>query len=310
MIKKIFVKDYVLKIVSLLIAILVWLYVIYIVDPEIEVTIDDVPVTYIENSLPDDLILIDESVDSVDIKVSGSRSEVMSLKNSNISAECTLSSISKAGSYENIKITASSSNNRVEIVDCSEEYATVKIDKAAGKQFTIEPEFDGDMPKGYIVYGKPYLSIDTVTVEGAKTYIDDIKGAYIKINCDNLTDDKSAEYDIFLKDKSGNVIDKGHAAYKFIEMSDKTVTAAVLVGKTRTVPIKITDAEDYSHAVSVTPSEVEIYSSDESIDEIYTESIKNKKEDKDGNITLELNIPDTVTVVNGIASVKVKVGSD
>ena len=46
MIKKFFEKDSVLKIVSFLAAILVWLYVIYIEDPEINITIDDIPIHY------------------------------------------------------------------------------------------------------------------------------------------------------------------------------------------------------------------------------------------------------------------------
>ena len=44
--KDFFLKDSVLKIISLIIAILLWIYIIAVVDPAVTITVRDIPIRY------------------------------------------------------------------------------------------------------------------------------------------------------------------------------------------------------------------------------------------------------------------------
>lgn len=306
MIKKFFEKDSVLKIVSLFIAVLVWLYVIYIEDPEVEKTIDDIPIAFKVAELTEDLSVIDYDVKEIDVKISGNRSDVMSFEDDELTAVLDLSSVSKAGKYEKIKVNVTTTNKKIEIVEISAKTAVVEIDDVISREFKIDAEFTGDMPSGFIVADKPIITNDSVTVKGAKRYINSIDGAYIAINTNNLTNNRTFECNIYLKDKKGKTIDKTHTAYKSLKLSENTVSAYVSVEETNMAQIEIRDLGDIK-VDTLSPKEIEVYSKSGLVNKIYTKSIQGKEPDKDGYITLKLDIPEGVTVINSEDSVKVKV---
>ncbi len=306
MIKKFFEKDSVLKVVSVFVALLVWLYVIYIEDPEIETTIDDVLVTYSEADLADNLSLINQSIETVNVKISGNRSDVMDIEADDINAVLDLSSVTKSGEFENLKINVSTSDKKIDIVDSSKTKASVKIDDVISRKFDIGVEFDGDMPDGYIIADEPYMDIDSVWVKGAKSYVNNVGGAYIKINCSRLSKNKTIDSSVYLKDKKGNIINKKHNAYKYLEIGDDMVSAYIKVGKTSKAKVEISGKENFE-IISVSPQEIEIYCEGNPIDTVYTKSIKDKEPDKDGYITVKLDVPDNVTLVNSEKTIKIKV---
>lgn len=306
MIKRFFEKDSVLKIVSVFVALLVWLYVIYIEDPEIETTIDDVKITYKTSELEDDLCLVDYEIKYVDVKVSGNRSDVIGFDNSDLSAVLDLSSINEAGEYNDVKIAVTSHNKKVEIVESSEKNSTVKIDNVISKKFDIKTEYEGEMPDGYIVTGEKYLDNTSVFVKGAKTYVDNIKGAFVKINRSELSENRTLSCGIYLRDKDGNVIDENHKVFKYVEIGEDEVPIYITVGKTKTVPIKSRDTDEFE-VVSISPDEVEIHTENSSVNEIYTESLKNKEPDEKGYISVKLDIPGNVDVIGDEQIIKVKV---
>ncbi len=304
--KRFFEKDSVLKIVSVFIALLVWLYVIYIEDPEIETTIDDVKITYNENEIGNDLSFISSSEETVDVKVKGNRSDIMALDREDISAVLDLSLVNDAGEYKGIKLDVSTSKKGIEIADISESKLTVEIDDIISRKFDIEAEFEGDMPDGYIITDAPYMSIESVWVKGARTYVEHIGGACIKIDCTRLSTNKTVDGKIYLKDKDGNIINKQHKAYKYLAIGEETVSAYIKVGKTTTATVEVKDAGDFE-VKSISPEEIELYSADGSVTTIYTKSIKNKEPDDDGYITVKVEIPDNVTLLNPSQTIKIQV---
>ncbi len=306
MIKKFFERDSVLKIVSLFIAVLVWLYVIYIEDPEVEKTVDDIPVSFKVAELTEDLTVIDYDVKEVDVKISGNRSDVMSFDSEELTAVLDLSSVSKSGNYEKIKLNVTTSNKKIEIVEISEKTVNVEIDDVISREFEINAEFAGNMPSGYIVADKPIITGENVVVKGAKRYIDNIEGAYISIDCDKFTENKTFECNVYLKDKKGKKIDKTHSAYKNLKLSESTVLAYVSVAETNMANVEIKDLGDFE-IESISPSKIEVYSKNGLVNKIYTKSIQGKEPDKDGYITLKLDVPEGVIVINSEDFVKVKV---
>ncbi len=230
--KKFFEKDSVLKIASCLIALLIWLYVVYIEDPEITRKIDDIPVSYKVTELPGSLAMVDYDIKTVDIKIKGERSELIAFDRDDISAFLDLSVVSESGKYDNIKIDVSTSNKNIEIVERSDKKSQVQIDTVVSSFVDVSAEISKDAPKGYSVSEKPILFLDSVRVSGAKTYVDMVESAYIAINCEELTESKTISSKVILVDKDGKDIVDGHIAYKNLTISDEEISAYVTISKT------------------------------------------------------------------------------
>ncbi len=230
--KKFFEKDSVLKIASLLIALLIWLYVVYIEDPEITRKIDNIPVSYKVTELPGSLAMVDYDVKTVDIKIKGERSELIAFDKEDISAFLDLSVVSESGKYDNIKIDVSTSNKNIEIVERSDKKSQVQIDSVISSFVDVSAEISEDAPKGYFVSEKPILFLDSVRVSGAKTYVDMVESAYIAINCEKLIESKTVSSKVILVDKDGKDIVDGHIAYKNLTISDEEISAYVTISKT------------------------------------------------------------------------------
>ncbi len=304
--KKWFEKDTVLKIISVFVAILAWLYVIYTEDPETELTIDDVPVVYYASEVSDNLEIIDYSVKTVDVTVKGSRSEVMKFEKEDLSAKLNISSLTEAGEYNDVRINISTSNKMVDIVEASEKNTKVLLDDIVSKKMKVNVSYDGKRAEGYKLSEESDGGF--VTIKGAKTYIDEVKEAFVKINRKDFTESKSVDCEVMLKDKDGNIIDKKHSLYKHIKLSDAKISVNIAVFKTEMAKVVVTDGEDGVN-YSVSPDKVEVYSQNKNIGKVYTESINGKTFDKDKTVTLKLQITDDFEVLSGETSVKVKIDS-
>ena len=232
--KKFFEKDSVLKISSFLIALLIWLYVVYIENPEITRKIDDIPVSYKITELPDSLAMVDYDVKTVDIKIKGERSEIITFDRDDISAFLDLSVVSESGKYDNIKINVSTSNKNIEIVERSEKKSQVQIDAIVSSTVDVSAKISKDAPKGYTVSEKPILFLDSVRVSGAKAFVDMVDSAYVLINCEDFTESKTVSSKVILVDKNGKDIEEEHIAYKNLTVSDKEISAYVTISKDET----------------------------------------------------------------------------
>lgn len=305
MIKKFFARDSVLKIISFLAAILVWLYVIYLEDPKIEITVDDVPVVCRDAELADGLMLISCDVNEVDAKVSASRSDMIEFDESEIEAYVDLSRISGAGKFDDVRINVRSNNKNVEVKEFSQKLCSVVTDEIVSEKFSVETELYGDLPEGRVITSEPILFAKSVTVTGAKTYVNKIKRAFVRIDRNRADESKTVSTEILLEDKDGSLIDEEHIAYKFVKLSETNASAYVSVGKTKKVDVEVRGAEN-NKKYSVSPSKVEIYSKNGNIEKIYTESIENKKINDGESITLKLDIPDDVIFAGDKAEVSVK----
>jgi len=308
MLKKFFAKGSVLKIVSFLIAILVWLYVNNIEDPKIKVTIDDVPVKYKTSELSEKLALISHDIKTIDVEVEASRSEIIGLDENEIEAYLDLSGISDSGDFDNVKIKVSSPNRNINVIKPSKSVCSVRIDDIIKRNVDVEVEQTGNTEKGYAIIAKTISSVDSVEISGPKKYVDSVKGAYIKVSCDGLAESKEISSEIVLIDDEGEVIDSKHEAYDHIKLSDKKSTAYVSVGKTQTVNVVISGAEA-GMEYSVSPSTVEVYS-EKKINKIYTENISGELSPNNKSVKVKLVVPEGVTLLSEKNVVTVNLKND
>ena len=76
--KKFLASDNALKAVSVLIAIVIWMYITIVMNPTIEVTVRDLPIQFVgqEELASRGLAVISESVTTVNVKIKGNRKKM------------------------------------------------------------------------------------------------------------------------------------------------------------------------------------------------------------------------------------------
>ena len=101
--KDFFLRDSVLKIISFVIALLLWIYIIAVVDPSVDVTVKDIPIRYTNQNMIEDknLCLINDSKATVELKIRGSRKRIANIDNKNIYATVDLATVGKTGTMLN-----------------------------------------------------------------------------------------------------------------------------------------------------------------------------------------------------------------
>ena len=236
-VKSWFTKDKVaLYLLSLLIAIVLWVAIISYVDPDTTVVISDVPVK-INTSSQDavSLSIVSGKVDTVDVEVTTPRSQVPALNTDSVSAEIDLTGEVKSGTYEK-EIEVISKSEFVKIKSVTPSITTIVLDVTVSKTLPIEVDDGGFVaPDGYYI-ASPTFSADSVTVTGPKAIVDSIATATVPVEIPEgstgIIDFKDREI-IFLDDSNAKV------AYDTFTADVNKVTVSVPIVRRKNVPLRL-----------------------------------------------------------------------
>ena len=132
--KKLLASDGALKIISVLIAIGIWVYIALVMNPAIEVTVRDLPIQFIggESLNSKGLAVISESATTVTVKIKGSRKKMGNNDMKTIIAKADISSITETGET-NIPIEIVIPFENQGVSSQSEYSVNVKVEKSAEK---------------------------------------------------------------------------------------------------------------------------------------------------------------------------------
>ena len=231
---------------SLLIAIVFWLYVDDVQGSKISETYYRVPIEFIgaEDTLPSRGLMLTEGEElTIDVKLSGPRILISGLDKNDIRVQVDLTNISAVGTYTlNYEILFPDNVDRSRI---SREYAsrstvTVKIEELYTKTVPVEVSVSGEVADGYI-YMTERLILDpaNLTVSGRQEDVELVAAARINLDLTNATSSISRKFDYDLLDAEGNEIE-----VEGIRLSDNQiqVDAPVYMVKTLNLTVKFKES--------------------------------------------------------------------
>lgn len=199
--------------VSLLLAFAIWVYVVTVVSPESEDTFYNIPVALSNASILSDrgFMLTSEDTPTVTLRLKGNRSDLNSLKNSDISVVADLSKINEEGEQAlnyTVTFTGNGSNNLYEIVSSYPETVMVSVTEWDTKVVPVKIRYTGMLGTDYIAL-KDDISVDTseVTLTGPKSVVDQITQAVIDIDLDDRVETVNESYRYTLCDGAGEPVD-------------------------------------------------------------------------------------------------------
>ena len=206
-------KKLAYALLSIVIAVGLWIYVITTVSPEWEETFYDIPVI-LENETvlhSRGLMTLTENTPKVTLKLRGNRSDLANLSKDNITLVADLSKVYSAGEQRvnySISYPGDVPGNSIEIISQNPQEITLKVTERASKDVPIEIDYDGAVPDGYQT-DRENLTLDyrTVRVTGPASVINKIASARIQVDLEGQTETINQSYLYTLCDKNMEPVD-------------------------------------------------------------------------------------------------------
>ena len=186
---------------ALLIAVGLWVYAVTVVNPEDTKTITNIPVTFVNSTTLEGkgLMLTGGGKQYISVELSGKRSDLKQLSNSNTEAIADLGRIDSAGSYDitwSLDLPSTVASGDIGIVSSSSNKVKVKISEYIhNMQLPVRVEHIGTLPDRYVL-GSVVLGSEMIGVSGPAEELATLKEAVITVELDQLTDtiDREVEY--------------------------------------------------------------------------------------------------------------------
>ncbi len=184
MVKKITDSKWFYVVLSILMSIILWGYVIRDLDPDLPKTIDQIPIRFIGTDvLESRQLIISEGEDQTfDLRVKAKQSVLNRLRRDNITLEVNVARISEPGEHSLLVSHTFPPNVQVGSVtidnDTDEFYITVTISKRETKEVPIKAEFAGSVAEGHQL-GDITVTPAVISIAGQQEMVNQV--AYAKV---------------------------------------------------------------------------------------------------------------------------------
>lgn len=186
MIKWIKGKNILLMMLSVAISLVLWLYIVGVENPEGDMEIRDVPITFVggESVTERNLIIVDGLESKISLRLRGRRSALLSLdKQKDIKVTLNLSDIKTTGQFKHVYDVSVPSG--IQVVDKAPYYVNITTDKLAAKLVEVRLKLDGNVAEGY-TREAAVLDPAEIKLEGPQNVLDKISHALVVIHKEDM----------------------------------------------------------------------------------------------------------------------------
>ncbi len=292
-------------VLALIVAIVLWSYVLVDVNQSSTETVKGVPITIInEDELEaNDLVILSTDYQKVNITYSCQRTFSGKIKDSEFSVTADVEGLKK-GSHK-VKLFISAPDD-VSVENINIPKITVTIDELVTVEKTVTPiidNSDGDETEPNILQ----VSDDTVSVKGAKSLVDQVTTMNAVLDASKVeTEMKSFTVPLVAVDAEGNEIEN-------VQPSKKNVSLTAVLFNKKTVDLEVNveglESSDFQRNVSV-PKTITIKGRDSvlaNIDKITCQTVNLEDVYEDTEIAITPILPSGVSLATDSESLYIKV---
>ena len=229
-------------IISLLAAFLLWVYVVTIVNPEGEITLSDIPVSFSgEEVLREDQgFVITEGKDvTVTAHFSGKNSDLKKLEQyqEEIVAVVDVSKVRSAKEYTlsyDLTLPNSVQQSAVTVFDRRPSTVSFTVQRLVSKSVEVVGDFSRvEIAEDYMLDSRSF-DYETVTVEGPEDIVSTIQCAQVEMSRTNLDKSVTETLSFTLLDENGNAVDTS-----MLTTNTDRIEVTLNVVKYKTVPLDV-----------------------------------------------------------------------
>lgn len=310
-------NKFVAALVSLVIALGLWIYVITVVSPGSEDTFANIPVVLRneEALTARGLMIVTEDIPTVTLRLSGNRSDLNKLNPSNITLIANLSGIYSPGvqqlSYEILYPGDIASNAFVE-ESRSPGRITIEVERRVTKEVPVVLAFSELPSEDYIADTQnPVLDYPNVTITGPAPVIEQITQAVIQVDLADRTESVDEAMAFTLCDEAGEAVD----AHLVVTDVGK-VNVAVKIQRIKEIPLTVTvidggGATSETSTVEIEPQTIRIAGSDillEQLPELNLGTINLAEQTEASNfVSFPIKLPEGVENLAGVQEAQITV---
>ncbi len=227
-------KNWGLKLVSFLFAVVLWVVVTNINDPVTVFRVSDVPVTIRNAELVTDRGQIYEVLDDTDVidtvTIYAPRSVIDTLDKSNVVAVADMADLTSLDTIA-IKLSTNKYNDKLESIKGNIDSVKLNIENKMTRSFPIRASVTGEVKEGYMV-GDVSTEQNLIKISGPESVISQIAKAQAEVDVSGFMGNIGTDADIRLYDLENNEIQS-----QSLEKSISKVRVYIEILEQKTVPI-------------------------------------------------------------------------
>lgn len=305
-------SDILLKIVSVVLAFSLWIYIINVENPIKTMRVYNVPVRLenTENIREQNLALLPNQEIMVTLTVRGPASEVYRSVASNFRVVANLEDLPLRAGINEVPIEITSYPQDLNITPSSNVKAVIYLDNYLEMDVPIVSQFDATPEMGYYVAGTSFNPA-SVTVRGPAQYVNQVKALAARGQRANLRENHREILALVAVNEEDQVVNHVSFSPVYVEMN-------IEVFATKSVPIVVQTEGELPEGyeliqTSVAPSTILIAGPSgilSQVNEIRTEELELTELTETSDHLMKLQIPEGIIAVEGTSSATVTVEVD
>ncbi len=303
---------------SLAIAVGLWLYVVTVVSPNSDKHFYNIPVVMQGETLLHErgLMITTTEQPTVSLHLEGNRTDLDKLNSSNITINVDVSRIYEAGTHQ-LTFTPTYPgdvpNNAISVLSKTPGTITVTVESRISKPIPVDVQYSGTLSDGFMADKEnKQLDIEEVNIVGPKSVVDRIAMARINVNLEGHSESISDQFQYVLCDEKGEPVD---AALVTTDVGAISLTLKILRVKEIALLVTVVDGGGVTGetgTVTVEPQTIRVSGSDallESLESVELGTVNLGEISEDTTLTFPIKLPEGITNVTGVteATVDVKI---
>lgn len=305
---------------SLLVSLGMWLYVVNYISPESEATFYNIPVVFEGETVlttERNLMITDISSTTVNMKISGNRSDLNKINSSNIIVKVNLSQVYDPGETHlnyTYSFPGDVSQSALNVENKFPSAITITTDTKLTKEVPVKVVYSGSAPEGFISDTENVaLDKNFVTVTGPSTVVNLIDHARIDLDLSNQRETISDHFVYTLCDKDGQPVDAEQIVTDVGE-----IYLNLIIQRFQEVKLMLNvtyggGATEANTRIQLAPETIRVSGSEkvlESLTELVVGSVDLSTIESDTSLTFPITLPEGVTNLSGVTEMTASIDFD
>lgn len=299
------------------IALVLWLYVVTVVSPNSDNHYHNIPITVQGEAVLRDrgLMITSGELPTVSLHLEGNRTDLNKINSSNISIGVDVSGIGEPGRY-NLSLTQPNfltdvPNTAITVLSKDPGTVTVEVERRLSKPVPVDIKYNGTLPENYMADKENMvLDYNNVTISGPQAVVDQIAMARIEVDLENQMESISGRYQYTLCNEKGEPVDA-----KMIVTDVEAVNLTLKIVRVKEVALNVTvvdggGATQDTSVVTIDPAVILVSGSDsllENLESLDLGTIYLSEISSDESLMLPIKLPEGISNETGVSDAKVDV---
>ena len=302
---------------SAVIALALWVYVVTVVSPNSDRQYQNVTVTLQGETMLQErgLMIVSRDMPSVSLHLEGNRTDLDKLNSSNITLTADVSKIYDPGTHS-LRFTPSYpgdvASGAISVLSQNPVAITIEVEERVSKPVPVSIRYDGTLQENFMADKENIqLDFENVNVTGPKSVIDKISMAQIAVDLSDQVETISQTYEYTLCNEAGEPVDA-----QLVTTDVEAVTLTLRIVRVKQIQLKfniISGGGATAENTQITVEsgyELQVSGSDnllEGLETLEVGTIDLGMMEADEELTFPIKLPEGVANETGVSEVKVTV---